>query len=234
MVYYFYAWGRLSRGDPAFRLSFSVPTGNFGDIFAGYMAKRMGLPVERLLIATNRNDILTRFVTSGLYESGKVHPTLSPAMDIQLASNFERYLYYLLDQDPATVRALLAEMGHKGRLQVTAEQRAAVARDFDAAAVSDAQILQQIRETYEREGYILDPHTAVGVHATLHQADMICLATAHPAKFNDAVREAIGTQAPPPPSLRGLLEKETRCAMLDATEEAVRTYIRDTLAAVGD
>lgn len=234
MVYYFYAWGRLSRGDPAFRLSFSVPTGNFGDIFAGYMAKRMGLPVERLLIATNRNDILTRFVTSGLYESGEVHPTLSPAMDIQLASNFERYLYYLLDQDPATVRALLAEMGHKGRLQVTAEQRAAVARDFDAAAVSDAQILQQIRETYERDGYILDPHTAVGVHAALHQADMICLATAHPAKFNDAVRDAIGTQAPPPPSLRGLLEKETRCAMLDATEEAVRTFIRDTLAAVGD
>ncbi len=231
IVYYFYAWGRMSRGDPGFRIDFAVPTGNFGDIFAGYMAKRMGLPIDRLLIATNRNDILTRFVAGGPYAAGTVHPTLSPAMDIQIASNFERYLYFLVGQDPETVRALLSDLDRTGRMEVTAEQRAALAEDFDAAAVSDAQTLDQIRETYQRHGYLLDPHTAVGVRAARHRADMVCLATAHPAKFNDAVHRAIGIQAPLPTCLRGLLEKETRCTLLDATEEAVRDHIRATLAA---
>ena len=231
MVYYFFAWARVSGGDPARKVGFSVPTGNFGDVFAGYMARRMGLPVDRLVIATNRNDILTRFVRTGVYAAGDVRPTLSPAMDIQIASNFERYLYFLVGEDPAAVRALLAQMGSRGRMEVTEEQRAAVARDFDAAAVDDARILSQIRETYERDGYILDPHTAVGVRAAGIGPDRVCLATAHPAKFADAVREAIGTEAPTPPSLQGLLEKETRCALLDATEEAVRGHIRGILAA---
>jgi len=231
MVYYLYAWGRLSGGDPGYRLSFCVPTGNFGDVFAGYMAKHMGLPVDRLLIATNRNDILTRFVTTGIYEAGEVHPTLSPAMDIQIASNFERYLYYLVGEDPAAVRSLLGEMSRTGRMQVTQGQHATVAHDFDADAVTDPQVLEQIRRTWERTGYILDPHTAVGVRAACSRGDMVCLATAHPAKFNEAVREAIGIEAPPPPCLQGLLEKETRCACLDADEEAVRDHIRTTLAA---
>lgn len=234
IVYYFYTWGRMSRGDPGFRISFAVPTGNFGDIFAGYMAKRIGLPIDRLFIATNRNDILTRFVADGRYVAGEVHPTLSPAMDIQVASNFERYLYFLVGEDPTAVRALLAEMDRTGCMQVTAEQRAVLAEDFDAAAVSDARTLDQIRETYERHGYTLDPHTAVGVHAARHYADIVCLATAHPAKFNDAVRRAIGTQAPSLPCLHGLLEKETRCTLLDATEEAVRGHLRATLAASGE
>lgn len=234
IVYYFYAWGRMSRGDPGFRIGFSVPTGNFGDVFAGYMAKRMGLPIDRLLIATNRNDILARFVADGRYAAGEVHPTLSPAMDIQIASNFERYLYFLVGEDPAAVRALLSEMDRTGCMRVTKEQLATLAGDFEAAAVDDARTLDRIRETYEQDGYILDPHTAVGVQAARHRADMICLATAHPAKFNDAVRRAIGIQAPPPPCLRGLLEKETRCTRLDATEEAVRGYLRDTLRGIED
>jgi threonine synthase len=233
MVYFFYAWGRIGGGDPAFRLNFAVPTGNFGDVFAGYMAKRMGLPVNRLVIATNRNDILSRFVDTGVYEADEVFPTLSPAMDIQIASNFERYLYFLVGEDPSGVRALLAEMGNTGSMRVTDEQRTLVAGDFDAAAVDDAQTLEQIRKTYERDGYILDPHTAVGVCAAEGLGDTVCLATAHPAKFNDAVREAIGTEAPPPPSLQGLLDKETRCTLLDASENAVRGHIRDTLAAIG-
>lgn len=230
IVYYFYAWGRVSGGDPGFRVGFAVPTGNFGDVFAGYMAKRMGLPVDRLLIATNRNDILARFIAGGPYAAGEVHPTLSPAMDIQIASNFERYLYFLVGEDPAAVRTLFAEMARSGSMQVTTEQREVLTDDFDAAAVSDAETLDQIRETYRRDGYILDPHTAVGVRAARRHGDLVCLATAHPAKFNDAVRRAIGIQAPPPPCLRGLMEKETRYTLLDADEEAVRGYIRDTLA----
>ena len=234
MVYYFYAWGRVSGADPERPVSFSVPSGNFGDVFAGYMAKRMGLPVDRLIIATNRNDILTRFVASGVYAAGEVHPTLSPAMDIQIASNFERYLYYLVGEDPAAVRDLFAELGRSGRFSVSAEQHAQARADFDARAAMDAETLEQIRATYAQDGYILDPHTAVGVRAAGERPDTVCLATAHPAKFNEAVREAIGMEAPPPPSLRGLMEKETRCALLDADESAVRAHIRDTLAAAGD
>jgi threonine synthase len=228
-IYYFYAWGRLS-GDPERRVSFSVPTGNFGDIFAGYLAKRMGLPVGRLIIATNRNDILTRFVHTGVYAAGEVHPTLSPSMDIQIASNFERYLYYLHGERPAPVRELLAEMGRSGKMTVGAEQQVMVADDFDAAAASDEETLEQIRATYRETGYILDPHTAVGVHAAGEREDVVCLATAHPAKFNEAVRAAIGIEAPPPPALRGLMERETRSVLLDASEDVVREHIRAVLA----
>jgi threonine synthase len=233
-VYYFYAWGRIAGGDPGCRVSFSVPTGNFGDVFAGYMAKRMGLPVERLIIATNRNDILARFIASGVYEAGDVYPTLSPAMDIQIASNFERYLYYLNGEDPGAVRSMIDEMGRNGRMRVTDDQHASVTADFDAATVSDEETLDQIRETHAASGYILDPHTAVGVRAACGRPEAICLATAHPAKFNEAVRRAIGVEAPPPPSLRGLMDKETRCALVDATDEAVRTHVRETLAHPAD
>ena len=231
-VYYFYAWGRLSNGDPACGVSFAVPTGNFGDVFAGFLARRMGLPIDRLIIATNRNDILTRFVDTGVYAKGEVYHTLSPAMDIQIASNFERYLYYLLDEDAGAVRTLLAEMDQTGRMQVDGERLRRVQADFSARAVTDPETLAQIRETYDASGYILCPHTAVGARASADQPDAVVLATAHPAKFNEAVREAIGSEAPPPPSLQGLMDKPTRCAELEAEPIAVREHIRATLAAV--
>ena len=232
-VYFFFAWGRVSGGDPARRVSFAVPTGNFGDVFAGYIAKRMGLPVDRLIIATNRNDILTRFVHSGVYAAGEVHPTLSPAMDIQIASNFERYLYFLHGSDPEAVRDLLAEMANTGRMAIREDLRGVVAADFDAAAVDDATTLEQIRETFAATGYILDPHTAVGVKAAAGYPGSICLATAHPAKFAEAVTAAIAREAPPPPSLQGLMDKEARCAVLDAGVEAIKGHIEATLAAAG-
>ncbi len=232
MVYYFYAWSRVSGGDPDHKLSFSVPTGNFGDIFAGYIAMRMGLPVERLILATNRNDILTRFVNTGVYQVGEVYQTLSPSMDIQLSSNFERYLYFLMDENPQAVRELMKEMAKRGRLSVPAEKRANVARVFAARAVNEEETLAQIRDTYEASGYILDPHTAVGVKAAQDFPEAICLATAHPAKFGDAVQRAIGIQADPPPSLQGLMEKETRCAVLDATSAATSTFIRESVAGI--
>lgn len=229
-VYYFFAWGRVSGGDPGRRVSFSVPTGNFGDVFAGYLARRMGLPVDRLMIATNRNDILYRFVCTGVYEAGPVYQTLSPAMDIQIASNFERYLYYLHDGDPAAVRRSLDTMAETGRLTVDGNRLAQVWGDFVSAAVSDEETLDQIRETWEQNGTILCPHTAVGVRAARGLPDAVCLATAHPAKFAEAVQAAIGQEAPPPPSLQGLMDKETRCAELDATPEAIKDHIRATLA----
>ncbi|HBG97070.1 MAG TPA: threonine synthase, partial [Chromatiaceae bacterium] len=182
-IYYFHAWGQLG-GDPGQRVSFAVPTGNFGDVFAGFLARRMGLPIERLIIATNRNDILSRFVDNGVYAKGEVYHTLSPAMDIQVASNFERYLYYLLDEDAGAVRTLLASMQQSGCLQVDGERLRQVQQDFSAQAVSDRETLAQIRATYAASGYILCPHTAVGARAAAAEPDAVVLATAHPAKFN--------------------------------------------------
>ncbi|SDX32730.1 threonine synthase [Allochromatium warmingii] len=232
-VYYFYAWGRLTGGEINQRISFSVPTGNFGDVFAGYIAKRMGLPIERLIIATNRNAILTRFIQTGVYAvEQQVHQTLSPAMDIQLASNFERYLYYLYNGDTAQVRARLDDLQRTGQLSVSDALHQQAQADFAAVAVNDAETLDQIRATEQASGYILCPHTAVGVRAAQDWPDAVCLATAHPAKFGEAVAEAIGREAPPPLALQGLLDQAARCSELDATAAAVKAHIEATLSGV--
>ncbi len=230
VVYYFYAWGRVTNGNPDRRQTFSVPTGNFGDIFAGYVAMRMGLPVDRLILATNCNDILSRFVNSGVYQAQQVHHTISPSMDIQISSNFERYLYYLMDEDPAKVRELMDDMARDGRLEVSEEKQERVRKLFLAKAVAESETLDQIRTTHRYCKYILDPHTAVGVKAADGIPGTVCLATAHPAKFAAAVTEAIGVEADPPPSLQGLMDKETRCALLDADGAVVKKFMQETLA----
>jgi threonine synthase len=230
VVYYFYAWGRVTDGNPNRSLTFSVPTGNFGDIFAGYVAMRMGLPVDKLVLATNRNDILSRFVNSGVYEAQQVHHTMSPSMDIQISSNFERYLFYLMDEDPAKVRRLMDDMVREGRLEVSEEKQERVRKLFLAKAVGETETLDQIRITYRYCKYILDPHTAVGVKAADGIPGTVCLATAHPAKFGSAVTEAIGIEADPPQSLQGLMDKETRCALLEADSAVVKKFMQDTLA----
>jgi threonine synthase len=233
VVYYFYAWGRVTGGDTGRKVTFSVPTGNFGDIFAGYVATRMGLPVEKLVLATNRNDILSRFVNTGVYQARSVHHTTSPSMDIQLASNFERYLYFLMDEQPEELQQLMDRMAREGRIEIPEEKRAEVRRLFQAVSVSEQETMNQIRETYQRGGYILDPHTAVGVRAAREIPGAVCLATAHPAKFGEAVKQAIGVEAAPPPSLQGLMEKETRCALLDAESTAVKGFMKETLKRQG-
>ncbi len=229
VVYYFYAWSRVTGGDPEHKLVFSIPTGNFGDIFAGYVAMRMGLPVERLVLATNRNDILTRFVNTGIYEKSDVYHTISPSMDIQISSNFERFLFFLMGEDPREVKRLMNDLATTGRLEVSSGKLRMVQSIFTAVAVSEEETSDQIRETHKNHKYILDPHSAVGVKAAEDFSDAVCLATAHPAKFGDAVREAIGTEADPPPSLQGLMERETRCATLPADTEEVRKFIIETL-----
>ncbi|MBF0309253.1 MAG: threonine synthase [Magnetococcales bacterium] len=225
VVYYFYAWGRVSRGDCDKRVCFSVPTGNFGDIFAGYVAWKMGLPVERLLLATNRNDILTRFVRTGCYGVGSVVPTLSPSMDIQVASNFERFLYYLFQENGTAVSEAMERFATAGEFRITESQQEEVNRCFSAVAVSEEETLEQIRRTHAEFGYLLDPHTAVGVYAARHLPGAICLATAHPAKFGEAIAQAIGREPELPESLRGLLEMPTRCQVLPAEVGAVKEEI---------
>jgi len=231
VVYYFYAWLKVAKKGE--KVVFSVPTGNFGDIFAGYVARQMGLPIEKLLLATNENNILTRFILHGDYSVGEVVQTLSPSMDIQVASNFERYLYYLFANDSGRVSAAFAQLKMDGKISFSHDEMQQVRDTFLSASVDRQRTLETIG-TFKREtGYLLDPHTAVGVCAA-HElvsvgTPVICLATAHPAKFGDAVVEAIGEQVPVPPAIAQLEGLPTRCERMQADIEHVRNFIVTTI-----
>jgi len=219
-VYYFYAYFRVDGGRQA-PVYFSVPTGNFGDIFAGYLARRMGLPIARLILATNENNILERFVNSGVYQVSASRPTWSPAMDIQVASNFERYLYYLLGEDAPTLRSMMQRFREQGALWVDTEAVRATQGDFISRAVSNDQCLEVIRRYHENADYLVDPHTACGVGAWEAAADAlepgvpcICLATAHPGKFEEAVRKA-GVPLEMPAALASLFGLPSRMQVID-------------------
>ena len=228
VTYYFWAWLRVTDSGHT-PVSFSVPTGNFGDIFAGYVAKRMGLPIEKLLLATNENNILTRFINQGDYSLSGVVSTVSPSMDIQVASNFERYLYHLFMERPEKVKAAFAELCETGRISFSEAEMKRVRSEFCSTSVDQAQTLKTIDSFYRETGYLLDPHTAVGVCAAreLLPADTarVCLATAHPAKFGEAVEKATGSQAPVPAAIAALTGLPTRCDEMDADLEQVREFI---------
>jgi len=231
VVYYFYAFGRVRRQTGCREIYFSVPTGNFGDIFAGYIAKRMGLPIRRLILATNENDILTRFVNTGDYSKRDVHQTLSPSMDIQLASNLERYLFYLFDQDPERVSEAMEDFQQTGSLHFSPEEMARIGEDFISLSADTADTLGTIGEFHRLTGYILDPHTAVGVHAGKTrcggEAPLVCLATAHPAKFGAAVREAIGSDPEIPPAIAALDNLEQRRTVVQPDAEVVKKFLAE-------
>lgn len=227
VVYYFRAWLQVTESGRR-PVSFSVPTGNFGDIFAGYVAKRMGLPVEKLLLATNENNILTRFINQGDYSLSDVVSTVSPSMDIQVASNFERYLFHLFQDNPEKVRAAFAELREKGRISFSDQEMQRVRAEFCSASVNQAQTLETIASFYRETGYLLDPHSAVGVRAAREllpaETARICLATAHPAKFGEAVERATGSKAPVPPSIAALNGMPTRCEVMEADLAKVREF----------
>ena len=231
VVYYVYAYLKLRKlGSDS--IDFSVPTGNFGDIFAGFVARKL-LPagcIHTLILATNANDLLTRFVTQGDYSRGQVIATSSPSMDIQIASNFERYLYYLRDGDGAQVRRDMEGFAATGVLDLSACKER-VAQDFRSRSVSEAETIATIGDFHRQHGYLLDPHTAVGVKAALELRDpqrpVVCLATAHPAKFGAAVAQAIGNEPPLPPALADLTAKESRCVVLDAKTAIIRDFISE-------
>lgn len=231
IVYYFSAYAQVRAKTNCQEVTFSIPTGNFGDIFAGFIAKRMGLPIRTLVLATNENDILTRFVNSGDYSISAVHQTLSPSMDIQLASNLERYLYYLFDEDPRRVRETMATFQSEGRLQFDSATVARIGDDLRSASGTSAATVTTIKNFYTETGYTLDPHTAVGVYAGQLLADddipLICLATAHPAKFGAAVREAIGHDPELPAAIAALDPAQKRCKKIPADIDVVKMFIAD-------
>ncbi len=219
VVYYFYAAFRVMKRTGASQVSFSVPTGNFGDVFAGYVAAMMGLPIDKLIVATNENDILSRFFETGVYSKDGVVPTLSPSMDIQIASNFERWLFLHAGRNAETIKSWMDEFATTGRLEVppclgTAELDPVLC----AGRAGTPETLATITKFYASYDYLLDPHTAVGVSVALEKLDkhipMICLATAHPAKFPDAIEKATGhaefATAPQVEALKGLPTRKTK------------------------
>ncbi|QJD17508.1 threonine synthase [Paracoccus sanguinis] len=227
VVYYFTA--AVSLGAPHRKVSFTVPTGNFGDIYAGSIARAMGLPVERLVVATNQNDILNRALTSGDYRVGRVEPSISPSMDIQVSSNFERALFGAYDGDGAAVAQLMAELSGQGGFAISQGAREHLAEIYDSGRVSEPETLATIARVRAETGEIVCPHTAVGIKvADDHRVDgtpMITLATAHPAKFPDAVEQAIGLRPPLPPHMARLMDLPERVTRVENDNAALKSLI---------
>ena len=236
VVYYFTS--AVALGGPGRKVSFTVPTGNFGDVLAGWVAKQMGLPVERFVIATNSNDILTRTLETGVYEMRGVAATTSPSMDIQISSNFERLLFEAHGRDGAAVRRLMQSLTQSGRFEIAPEPLARIRSDFDAAAQSEAEVAGEIRKSWAEAGYLLDPHTAIGVGAARQAlkrdpaTPMIVLGTAHPAKFPAAVKAASGVEPVLPVHLSDLMERKERSTLLPNDLGKVEAFVREHARAV--
>jgi threonine synthase len=229
VVYYFYAAVRL--GAPERKVAFSVPTGNFGDVFAGYVAERMGLPIERLIVATNVNDILHRALTNGDYSTGTVTATATPSMDIQVSSNFERLLFDLSGRDGAALAGMMAGFESTKAMTIPADMLAASRPLISSARIDPDGMALAMRWAYERAAQVIDPHSAIGLaaarEADLGETPIITLATAHAAKFRDAVERATGARPAMPARLGNLFEREERYDTLPATKEAIAAYVAE-------
>jgi threonine synthase len=227
-IYYFYAYFRLADKGVAGKINFSVPTGNFGDIFAGYLAKKMGLPINQLILATNANNILERFVNEGVYQPGEFRGTYSPSMDIQVASNFERYLYYLYGENAETVSAMMAQFKSEGQIIVDEEVLKQIQSDFSAYSVENEECLDTIGEYHKEFGYLLDPHTACGVAASDRLTDngevTVTLSTAHPAKFDEAIRLRNITQIYPE-QIEALFDKPQFQKVVGSSNEEIKQQL---------
>lgn len=231
VVYYFYS--AVSLGAPHRQVSFTVPTGNFGDIFAGFIAKRMGLPVDRLVVATNQNDILHRCLSGQGYFKGETRPSISPSMDIQVSSNFERALFYAYGQDGAAVTQLMEEL-KSGGFNVSQGALEALREDFDSGAASEEETLATIAATLRDSAELVCPHTAVGIKVANETRDpavpMITLSTAHPAKFPEAVERASGVHPPLPPRMSDLYDRPERLTRIANDLAAIEDHIRGHIA----
>ena len=225
-VYYFYAHFKLEKDN----ISFSVPTGNFGDVFAGYLAKKMGLPIDKLIVATNENDILHRAITKGDYISKEVRETLSPSMDIQLASNFERLIYYVNNSNSEKTAEIMKKV-KKNSYQIEKRDLDIIQKDFLSESCNEKETLEIIKKNYEENNLILDPHTAVGVGAVhkLSIHDCVVLSTAHPCKFPDAIKNAVNKHEKLPDELQHVLNKEENFQILDNNVGKIKEFIKKKL-----
>lgn len=228
----YYFTSAVTLGSPARKMSFTVPTGNFGDILAGFYAANMGLPVERLVIATNENDILARTLESGVYETKGVTPTQSPSMDIQVSSNFERLLFDAAGKESVQVSAYMNNLQQGGRFEIKPDHLSRIRDRFEAYRTGETGTSKEIARVYSECGHLIDPHTAVGVHAARKalarnpQTPMIVLSTAHPAKFSDAVTAATGVAAPLPEHLADILERKEHFTVLANDPAQIEKFMR--------
>jgi threonine synthase len=222
----------VALGAPERAIAFAVPTGNFGNIYAAYGAGRMGLPVAQLIVGSNRNDILTRFFDSGTMAVGGVSPTISPSMDIQISSNFERLLFDVFNRDGAKVKQVMADFRKTGSFSVSNEEHQRLRRLFDAHRFDDRETAAEIAQRLRESGELIDPHSAIGTAAARAEtrpeiAAVVALACAHPAKFPDAVEAACGVRPALPPRLGDLHRREERCATLPNDLAALQDFIRE-------
>ena len=225
-VYYFYAHFKLEKDN----ISFSVPTGNFGDVFAGYLAKKMGLPIDKLIVATNENDILHRAITKGDYISKEVRETLSPSMDIQLASNFERLIYYVNNSNSEKTAEIMKKV-KKNSYQIEKRDLDIIQKDFLSESCNEKETLGIIKKNYEENGVVLDPHTAIGVGAAqkLSLNNCVVLSTAHPCKFPDATNNAINKHEKLPKELQHVLNKNENFQVLKNSTDEVKKFIKSKI-----
>ena len=226
IVYYFSTFQQLQSN----RVSFSVPTGNFGDVLAGWVAKKMGLPIDKLIVATNDNDILDRAISNGDYFQEEVKATTSPSMDIQISSNFERLLFESLDRDPEKLRNLFKELKENNGFRIGNDTLTYIRNDFKSGKASEEKVKDTISRIHKASNIILDPHTAVGFYASASELNfdvpMVNLGTAHPAKFSKAVIDAIGFEPEIPVRLKNIINKKERFTQLENNSEALISFIR--------
>ena len=232
VVYYFYSAFKVMKGKDNKSVNFSVPTGNFGDAYAGYVAKKMGLPIEKIIIATNSNDILSNFFKNGIYKISKVIPTISPSMDIQLASNFERLLYETLDHDPSLVREYMKTLSNIGSFKISNEKLKTLNETFIGLGVSDEATIERIKSTY-KNSLVIDPHTSVGLEAAYNynyslNGPCIVLSTAHPVKFADAVSSAININSDLPEKYKNIFSLDEKYHSLKNNLDTIKNFIDST------
>ncbi len=228
IVYYFYTYFLMGKE----KISFSVPTGNFGDVYAGYVAKKMGLPIDKLIVATNENDILQRVINTGEYKPDKVKPSLSPSMDIQVSSNFERLLFYILDKDDQKVASLMKSLKDKGSFKLSKEEINKIRKDFKAEKISDSETLSIIKEVYDKEKFIIDPHTATAfgaINKIGELKDTVALGTAHPYKFLETVKKATGENIEAPHQLKKFIDKDEKFDIIENNNEKIKKYILNNI-----
>ena len=228
IVYYFFV-GLKFLNKP---INFSVPTGNFGDVYSGYVSKKMGLPIKKLIVATNENDILSRVINSGHYKPTKTKPSISPSMDIQVASNFERLLYDVVDQDDDKVKLLMDKLKNEGSYSLNKEELNKIKSDFCSSTVSDELTKQTLKNVYKQYQLLIDPHTATAFKAAeLNSSDeeMLILSTAHPCKFSETVHQATGIEPKIPENIKNILNKKESYITLDNNLGAIKNYILERI-----
>ena len=224
IVYYFYSYFKLKKDN----ISFSVPTGNFGDIYAGFIAKKMGLPINKLIVATNENDILQRVINTGEYKPDKVRASISPSMDIQVASNFERLLFYVVGQNDQKVSLLMDQLSKKGFFKLDQSTIQEIKKDFEAVKINDEETQLIMKNINNEFNFIIDPHTATGFGAakkTKGLDDIVVLGTAHPFKFSDTVKKATGKNLEAPSHLKMDVDKKEKFDIIENSNSQVKNYI---------